>query len=192
MPLSEHVYCVAVTLKMTERVEQRIHIKFCIKLEHSSTETIWMTQKAAAMGNWWLAASSWQCACSCITSLADHPGDSAPLHPRFGTLWLLAFPKSKITFEREEISDHLWDSGKHNGAAGGDWENCVRAQGACSDGDWGVIVLWTMFLVSCIFFNKCLYFSYYVAGSLLDKPRMSTQKPVHKIVHSSIIQLMSG
>ena len=103
MPLSEHVYCVAVTLKMTERVEQRIHIKFCIKLEHSSTETIWMTQKAAAMGNWWLAASSWQCACSCITSLADHPGDSAPLHPRFGTLWLLAFPKTKITFEKEEI-----------------------------------------------------------------------------------------
>ena len=42
-------------------VEQQIYIKFCMKLEHSSTETIWMTQKAAAMGNWWLAASLRQC-----------------------------------------------------------------------------------------------------------------------------------
>ena len=45
------------------------------------------------------------------------PGDSAPLQPRFGALWLLAFPKTKITFEREEISDHWWDSGKYNRAA---------------------------------------------------------------------------
>ena len=63
-PLSEHVYCVAVAFKMTERVEQWICTKFCIKLEHSSVETIWVTQKATAMGNWWLAAS-------CITSHAE-------------------------------------------------------------------------------------------------------------------------
>ena len=44
-PLSEHVYCVAVTLKMTEWVQQ-ICIKFCVKLEHCSTETIQMIQKA--------------------------------------------------------------------------------------------------------------------------------------------------
>ena len=136
-----------------------------------------MTQKATAMGNWWLAASSWQCACSCIMSCAEifgetsnHPGDSAPLQPRFGALWLLAFPKTKITFEREEISDHQWDLGKYNGAADGDWENCVRSQGAYFLGDWGVIVLCTMFLIFCIFFNKCLYFSYYMAGYLLDRP----------------------
>ena len=46
MPLSEHVYCVAVTFKMTEQVEQQVCIKFCIKLEHSSLETIQMIQKA--------------------------------------------------------------------------------------------------------------------------------------------------
>ena len=58
------------------------------------------------MGNWWLAASSWQHACSCITSCAEffgetlnHPGASAPLQPRFGTLWLLAFSKTKITLK---------------------------------------------------------------------------------------------
>ena len=34
------------------------------------------------------------------------------LQPRLGTLRLLAFPKTKITFERAEILDHQWDSGK--------------------------------------------------------------------------------
>ena len=35
-----------ITFKMTEQVEQRICIKFCVKLEHSSEETIWMIQQA--------------------------------------------------------------------------------------------------------------------------------------------------
>ena len=67
MPLTEHVYYVAITLKMSKQVEQWICNKFCVKLEHSSTETIRMIQKAAAVGNWWLAASSPQHSCSCIT-----------------------------------------------------------------------------------------------------------------------------
>ena len=46
MPLSEHVHCVSVTFKMTEQEEERICIKFYIKLEHSSAETIYMIQKA--------------------------------------------------------------------------------------------------------------------------------------------------
>ena len=58
MPLSEHVYCVAVTFKITEQVKQWICIRFCVKLEHSSAETIQMIQTATAMGSWWLAASS--------------------------------------------------------------------------------------------------------------------------------------
>ena len=50
--LSEHVHCVAVACKMTQHVEQRICIKFCVKLEQSTIETLQMIQKAAAMGNW--------------------------------------------------------------------------------------------------------------------------------------------
>ena len=107
------------------------------------------------MGYWLLVASSRQHTCSCILSHAEIfgetsnlPSDSAPLQPRFGAPWLLAFPKTKITFEREEISDRRWDSGKHDRAADGDWENCVRSQGAYFEGEWGVIVLCTMFLVS--------------------------------------------
>ena len=52
MLLSEHVHCVAVTFKMTERVEQQICIRFWFEHEHSSEETIRMIQKATAVGNW--------------------------------------------------------------------------------------------------------------------------------------------
>ena len=52
MPLNEHVYCVAIAFKMTEQVEQQFCITFCVKLERCSTETTWVIQKAAAMGNW--------------------------------------------------------------------------------------------------------------------------------------------
>ena len=134
------------------------------------------------MGNWRLAASS-QHALSCTVSCAEffgkasnHPGDSAPPQPRYGTLQLLAFPNTKITFEKEEISDHWWDSRKYDGAADGDWENCVRSQGAYFEGDWGVNVLCTMLLVSCILFSKCLHFSYYMAGYFLDSPHTSVTK----------------
>ena len=96
----------------------------------------------------------------------------SPLQPRFGAPHLLAFPKTKIIFEREEISEHQWDQGKCVRAAYGNWENCVRSQGAYFEGDWGVIVQCPMFLVSCISFNKCLYFSYYTAGCLLDRPHI--------------------
>ena len=87
-PLSEHVSCVVVTFKMTEWVEWWICIKFCVKLEHSSTETIWMIQKATAMGNWCLAASARQHAQSRITSpteffgkTSNHPGELDPHTP---------------------------------------------------------------------------------------------------------------
>ena len=123
MLLSEHVRCVPVAFKMTKWIEQQIYIKFRVKFEHSSVETIQVIQKAVAMGNWWLAASSGQHSHSCITSHVEffsetlnHPGDSAFLQPRSDTLQLLAFPQTKITFVKEEISDHQWDSGKYDGA----------------------------------------------------------------------------
>ena len=163
MLLSEHVYCVTVAFKTTEQVEQQICLKLCVKLEHSSMETIQMIQKAVAMGNCWLAASSRQCTHSCIMSHAEffgetsyHPGDSAPLQPIFSTLRLLLFPKTKVNFEREEISD-CRDSGKCNRVANANWENWGRSEGAYSKRDWGIIVLCTMFFISCIFFNVSIF-----------------------------------
>ena len=171
IPLSEHVYCETVTFKMTERVEQWIHIRFCVKLKHSSMKTIRMIQKTTAMGNWWLAASSWQRASSRITSCAaffgetsNHPGGSGPpLQPRFGALWLLAFSNTKINFEMEEISDHWWDSGKDDGAADGAWENCVRSQGAYFEG-----TVASLSYVQCFLYLASssinVSFSYHMAG----------------------------
>ena len=134
------MYCVVVAFKMIEWVEELICIKFCIRFEHSSVKTLQMIQKDAAVGNWWLAASSWQ-AHSWIMSHAEffgkipnHPGDAASLQPRFGTLLPLAFPKTKIAFESKDISDCQWKSGKYNGANDGNWENCVRSQDANFEG----------------------------------------------------------
>ena len=91
MLMSEHVYCVAMALKMTQQVEQHICINFCIKLEHFLVESIWMIQKATAMGNWWLAASLGKC-----TWHSKSSRWLSPLQPRFGTLQLPAFPKTKL------------------------------------------------------------------------------------------------
>ena len=55
--------------------------------------------------------------CRAFGETSNHPGDSVSLHPRFDAQWVLDFPKTKIPFEREEISDHQWDSGKYDGAA---------------------------------------------------------------------------
>ena len=184
MPLTEHVHCVTITFKMTEQVEQRTCIKFPMTLECSSVGTIWMIQKAAlwATGDWQLHHNNVLTHASCLMQsfLVKHQITqvTVPLLPRFDALWLLAFPKTKITFEREEISDYWWDLGKYNGPSNGDRENCVRSQSAYFEGDWGVIVICTMFLVSRIFFNKCLYFSYYMAGYLLDRPCISSQHVV--------------
>ena len=174
MPLSEHVYCVVVTFKMTEQIEQQICVKFCINPEHSSAETNQVIQKVTAISNWWLVVSLRQHTHSYIMSHAEffsktsnYPGDSAPLQPRFGALWLLAFPKTKITFEREEISDRSlmrFSKTRH-----GSWWQLGEL---CEVSRW---LLWKglkchcpMYEVSCIFFNKCLYFSYYMAGYFQD------------------------
>ena len=51
MLLNEREYCVAIVFKMTKRAQQQLCIRFCIKFEHSSTETTLMIQKATAMCN---------------------------------------------------------------------------------------------------------------------------------------------
>ena len=76
-----------------------------LSLNIPSRKLFRLIQKVAAMGNWWLAASSQQHTHPCTMSLAknfgetsNHPGNSAPLQPSFGTLRLLAFSKL----------NHLW------------------------------------------------------------------------------------
>ena len=87
--------------------------------------------------------------CRGFGETSNHPGDSA--NPPTAQNWhpvSSGFFQNKITFERKEISDHWWDLRKYDGAADGDWENCVRSQGAYFEGDWSIIVLCTIFLIS--------------------------------------------
>ena len=51
MLFTEHVYRVVIAFKVTEQIEYQIYIKFCVKLEHSSMETIQMIQKATTVGS---------------------------------------------------------------------------------------------------------------------------------------------
>ena len=158
-------------IQMTEWLEQWTCIQFSIKLKHSSTETIRMIQKAAAIGQ--LVIGSFITIIQHISywgfgEIYNHPSDSVPLQPRFGTLWLLGFPKTKITFEREEISHHQWDSGMGQGSWW--WLELCGVPRCLFWGDWDVTVLCTTFLVFCTFFNKYLYFSEYMAGYFLDRP----------------------
>ena len=115
MLLSECMCCVAITFKMTEQIEQEVCIKFYIKLEHSSVETIQIIQKSSAVGNWWLAASS-QHIHSCITSgaefLAKHqitqvtqPLYSPDLAP--SDFWLFPKLKSPLKGKRFQIIDEI-------------------------------------------------------------------------------------
>ena len=155
-------------------VEKWICIKFCIKPELSYTEGIWVIPKAMAKGSWWWATSSRQLTCSCALwktfgKTSNHPGDSGPLQPRFGSLWLLAFPQTKITFEREEISDNGWDSVKYDGAADGDWENCVRSQVPTLKGTEASLSYVKCFLYLVSSSVSASIFLYDRAGYLLDR-----------------------
>ena len=162
MPLSEHVYCVAVTFKMTKRVEQQIFIKFCIKLEHSSMEAIQMIQKASAMGNWWLAASSWQHTHSCITSHAGFWQNiksprwlSTPYSPDLMSWDFWLFPKLKSPLKRKRFQTFDEIQGNTMGQL-----MVIRRTVQVPR-----YLLWrgmrhhcSTYNVSCIFFNKYLYF----------------------------------
>ena len=177
MPSSEHVYCVAIAFKMTEHSNKSAS-NFVLSLNIPLWKVFgWLRRPqlwATVTGSFITTMCLLMHHISCRV-FWQHIKSSrwlSPLQPRFSVLWLLAFCKIKITFEREDISDYWWDSGKYDRAADGDGENYMRSQGAYFKGDWGVIVLCTVFLVSRIFFNKCLYFSYYMAGYLLERPHI--------------------
>ena len=70
----------------------------------------------------------------------------APYRPNLEPCNFCLFPKTKIIFEREDISDHPWNSWKYDGVADSDWKNCMRSQGTYFEGDRDIIVLCIMFL----------------------------------------------
>ena len=80
--------------------------------------------------------------------------------------WLFPKLKSPLKGNRFQTFDEIQKNRAGQLMATG---KTVEVQGAYFEGNWGIIALCTMFLVSCTFFKKCLYFSYYMAGYLLDR-----------------------
>ena len=126
------------------------------------------------MGNWWLAASSQQCTHSCITSCAEffgetsnHAGNSAPHLPDLApcNLWLFPKLKSPLKGKRFQTISEIQ-------------ENRMGQLMAIGRTVWGpklptlkgTEMSLSYVHVSFIFFYKCLYFSYYMAGHLLGRP----------------------
>ena len=194
MLLSEHVHCAAVAFKMTEQVRKWICIRFCIKLEHYSVENYLDNSEGPSYGQ--LVIGSFimtmclfkhHVACRVFWWNIKSLRWLNPLQPSFGALRLLAFPKPKTTFERKEISDCWWDSEKYNRATDGNWERTCEAQRCLLWGGLQCHCPVYNVLVSCIF-NTCLYFSYCMAGYLLD--RLYTYS--HAILNSWIFMAMSN
>ena len=105
--------CTVWLSQQNDWVEQWICIKFCIKLEHSSVET-WIIQKATAMGNRWLAASSPKHTCSCITSCAEFLAKyqitqvaQPPYSPDF---WFFTKLKSPLKVTRFQTFDEIQEN----------------------------------------------------------------------------------
>ena len=151
----------------------------------------------------WLATSDWQLHHNPPTH-ASHLLQSfvvkhqitqviqSPYSPHFVPCDFWLFPKLKSPLKGKMVSpsDHWWDSGKYDRAANGNWENCVRSQGAYFEGGGAIIVLCTMFLLSYIFFRKCLYFSYYMAGYLLDRPCIYGNLSISSVYWEKIIYII--
>ena len=118
MLLGEHVYCVAVAFEMTEQVEQRICIKFCIKIflhgkflhGNYSDDSKSCSYGQLVIGSFITTMCPFMhhSFAELFDETSNHPGDPAPLQPRFSTLQLLGFPKTTITLEKEEISTEIF------------------------------------------------------------------------------------
>lgn len=125
---SEYVYCVAIAFKMSEIVEQWIFIKFCIRLENSSAETIQVIQKPLrddAMSITQLHHDNVPTheSCPMQSFLVKHEITQVtqPFYsPYLAPCYFSAFPKTKIIFKREVILDRQWVSGKQDEAVDGD------------------------------------------------------------------------
>ena len=107
---------VAVTFKMTGRVEQQVCLQFCIKLEHSSTKTISVIQKPTA-GDWQLHHDNVPTHASCLRQnfLVKHqitqvtqPPYSPDLAPC--DFWLFPKLKSPLKGKRFQTVDEIQEN----------------------------------------------------------------------------------
>ena len=158
--LSEHVHCVAVSFKMTGWVEQQIFIKFCMKLEHSSKKLFigFRRPQLWAIGDRQLQHDNMPtCESHLLQSfLAKHQINqvtqlsySPDLVPC--DFWLFPKWKSPLKGKRFQTVDEIQENMTEQLMVIG--RTVWGPKGAYCEGDWGFIVLGTMFLVPCILFQ---------------------------------------
>ena len=135
-----------------------------------------MIQKATAMGHWWLAVSSQQCARSHITSPAELFGETSnrqvtqpPYSPDLVPcdFWLFPKLKSPLSGKRFQTIDEIQENTTEQLVVTGRtvWGPKVTTLKGTE-----VSLSYVQCFLYLIFFKKCLYFSYYMAGYLQDKP----------------------
>ena len=119
MPLGEHVYCVAIAFKMTEQVEQKICIQFCVKLEHSSWKLFrWFRRlQLWAAGDWQLHHDNAPAHASCLVqsfsvkhqiTQVTQPCYSPDLVPC--DFWLFPKLKSPLKGKRFQTIDEIQEN----------------------------------------------------------------------------------
>ena len=176
MLLSEPMYCVAVTFKITEWVEQWICIKFYISLNIPLQKLLrWFRRPQLwSPGNWHLHPNNtpayapilfrvfWWNIKSLRWLRPPYSPDLVPCN-----FWLFPKLKSPLKGKRFQIINEIQEKTKEHLMETGSTAYFER--------DWGIIVVYTMFLVSLIFFNKRPYFSCCVAGYFLDRPHTTHQ-----------------
>ena len=162
-PLNEHVHCVAVTFKMTEWVKQRSFVKFVLSLNIPLQKLSgWFRRpRLWATGDWQL----------------HH--DNAPVHAsRLVQRFLVKHQITQVTqppYSPDLVSCNFWLfpklksplKGKKFLIIGEIQENTTgqlmaigrTVWGAYFEGGSGVIILCAIFLISSVFFNKCIFHS---------------------------------
>ena len=165
MPLSERVYCVAVTFKITEQGEQWICIKFSLSLNIPLQNLLgWFRSlQLWATGDWQLYHNKAPSHASRLMQsfLVKHPitqvtqphysPDLAPCD-----FWLSPKVKLPSKGKRFQTIDEIQENmmGQLMATERAVWgSKCLLWRGL------RCLFLCTMFLVSCILFNRCLYFS---------------------------------
>ena len=158
-----------VSNKSTSNFVFSLHIPLWKLLRWFRRPTVWAT------GDWQLQHDNKHTQASCLMQFlfcetSNHPGDSAPLQPRFGALWVLAVPKTKITFEgkRFQTTRELQ-------------ENTTGQLIMTGRTVWGPKVPTleeteaSLSYVQCFLYllQMSLFFPFYVAGYFLDRPHIS-------------------
>ena len=174
--VSDHVYCVAVTFKMTEQGEQQICIKFCLKLEHSCMETIQMIQ-IWATGDWLLGFITTKCRLMhhvAQSFLAKHQITQVTQPPYSPNLapcdfWLFPKLKSPLKWKRFQTVDEIqeYTTGQLMVTGKTVWGPKVSTlKGTEASLSY---VQCFLYLVSS---SINVSFSYHMAGYLLDRPHI--------------------